>query len=77
MPILTMPVSLDDKHSEREIVFVSDGFTERRKLPCGCVKRGVPMRVTVYHDHLQRVLAARPIYLANLASIEYDSSSDA
>lgn len=75
MPILTMPVSLDNKYSEREIVFVSDGFTARRKLPCGCVKRGVQIRVTVYHDHLQRVLAARPSYLANLAN--YDPSSDA
>ena len=75
MPILTMPVSLDNKYSEREIVFVSDGFTARRKLPCGCVKRGVQMRVTVYHDHLQRVLAARPIYFANLAN--HDPSSDA
>lgn len=56
LTFLTMPVSLDHPHGPRTLMGTAYAWT----------RNGTRITTTLFPDHMGRVLAARPVYLATL-----------
>ena len=56
MKFLTMPLSLDHPHGPRVVMGTAYAWT----------RNGTLVTTTLFPDHMGRVLAARPVYLATL-----------